>query len=131
MVVGSLRAWRTAPGAWTAAIAVVLTTTLNSVLSMVLPRSFGYGTHGMGLVLATGVYAVMAVLSLAIPMLLLRARLGPRRDREGLIDASAIAAAVGIVRWDALVLSAPGADLTSVTMLAAPALAVAPRTSFR
>jgi hypothetical protein len=63
--------------------------------------------------------------------MLLRARLGPRRDREGLIDASAIAAAVGIVRWDALVLSAPGADLTSVTMLAAPALAVAPRTSFR
>lgn len=39
MVVGSLRAWRTAPGAWTAAIAVVLTTTSHSVLSMVLPRS--------------------------------------------------------------------------------------------
>jgi hypothetical protein len=103
---------------------------LNSVLSMVLPRSFGYGTHGMGLVLATGVYAVMAVLSLSIPMLLLRARLGPRRDREGLIDASAIAAAVGIVLWDALVLSAPGADLTSVTMLAALALAVAVSTTF-
>jgi hypothetical protein len=53
------------------------------------------------------VQAVAGVLVLACPVLLLRARLGGRSDREGLVDGLAIAAAIGLVLWETL-LSAPG-----------------------
>lgn len=130
IVVGSLRVRHTEPRAWTALIVVVVATTINTGLSMYLPPRYGYGTAGAGLVLATLLFALMAVLGCAVPALLLRARLGGRRDREGMIDAMAIAAAVGIVLWDALVLSAPSGDFTSATILGGLAIAGAVSTTF-
>jgi len=130
IVVGSIRARHTEPKAWTALIVVVIATTLNTGLSMYLPARFDYGIAGAGLVLATVLFALMGVLGCAVPALLLRARLGERRDREGMIDAMAIAGAVGVVLWDALILSAAGDDLTSATILGALAVGVAVSATF-
>ena len=125
IVVGAVRARPTAAAAWTALIVVVLTTMLNTALSISLPASAGYGHSGLGLVLSSAVFVVMGVSSLAVPALLLRARLGGRRDRAGMVDAMAIAAAVGIVLWDVLVLAGPRERLGSAAIVGALGLAVA------
>ena len=58
--------------------------------------------------LLTVIHAVLSASHLGFAVVVLRTRLGDHRDRDGLIDALIIAAAIGLLTWDALSLTADG-----------------------
>src|SRR5918996_2442939 len=93
--------------AWTMVSAAAVVSVLDDAAWALLSDNLGYGVAGIGMAARIGVQIVAGVLVLACPVLLLRARLGGRSDREGLVDGLAIAAAIGLVLWETLLLWAP------------------------
>ena len=132
-VVGRLRNRSAGRRAWTAAAVALCGVTVLVTMESLLPVvALSSGASGVVYAVASGVVALSA---LAVPVLLVRARLNRTRDREGLIDAVAIATAVGLVLWDAMVLSGAVQGIDTVaTMLTAAvataATALAARLSF-
>lgn len=104
--------------AWsTLAVAIASIMVVLAMEELLPPEALQTGLTGLVYVAAS---VVVALAVLAVPMLLVRARLNRTRDREGLVDAIAIAVAVGLVLWDVLVLSGAAQDMDAVgTMLTA------------
>jgi diguanylate cyclase (GGDEF)-like protein len=96
--------------AWTMVSAAAVVSVIDDAAWALLSDNLGYGVAGIGLAARIGVQIVAGVLVLACPVLLLRARLGGRTDREGLVDGLAIASAIGLVLWETLLLWGPGGE---------------------
>jgi hypothetical protein len=102
-VVGRLQNRSAGRRAWTmTATAIAAVTVLLAMEELLPPEALDTGVSG---VVYMGTSALLALAVLAIPLLLVRARLNKARDREGLVDAIAIAVAVGLALWDVLVLT--------------------------
>lgn len=114
VVAGRARNRSSGRRAWTLVAVAVTIAVLDEAAWALLP-DVGYGVAGTGMAARVVVQLVAGALVLAFPALLLRARLGGRSDREGLVDGLAIAAAIGLVLWETLLLWTPadGASLVS------------------
>lgn len=117
-VAGRLRNRSTGRRAWSVlAVALAGVTVILAMEELLPPEALTAGVSGVTYI---GVSIVLALAVLAVPLLLVRARLNKTRDREGLVDAIAIAVSVGLVLWDALVLSGAAQNMDVVgTMLTA------------
>jgi hypothetical protein len=116
-VMGRLRNRSAGRRAWSVlALALASITVVFSMEELLPPEALSTGLSGMLYVAAT---ILLSLSVLAVPLLLVRARLNRTRDHEGLVDA--IAAAVGLVLWDVLVLSgvAQHVDVLGTTLTAA------------
>ena len=102
-VIGRLQNRSAGRRAWTlTATAIAAVTVLLAMEELLPPEALDTGVSG---VVYLGTSALLVLTVLAVPLVLVRARLNKARDREGLVDAIAIAVAVGLALWDLLVLS--------------------------
>ena len=109
VVAGSWRMQSRGRRAWLMVAGAAVLSVCDDLAWALLAGPFGYGVVGTGLAARVVVQAACGVLVLSFPVLLLRARLGGRSDREGFVDGLAIACAIGLVLWETLVWL-PGAD---------------------
>jgi diguanylate cyclase (GGDEF)-like protein len=109
VVAGSWRMRSRGRRAWTVVAAAAVLSVCDDLAWALLAGPVGYGVVGAGLAARVVVQAAGGVFVLSFPVLLLRARLGGRSDREGFVDGLAIACAIGLVLWETLV-RLPGAD---------------------
>ena len=118
-VMGRLRNRSTGRRAWSVlALALASITVVFAMEELLPPEALSTGLSGLIYVAAT---ILVSLSVLAVPLLLVRARLNRTRDHEGLVDAIAIAVSVGLVLWDVLVLSgvAQHVDVLGTTLTAA------------
>lgn len=108
VVAGSWRMRSRGRRAWAMVAAAAVLSVCDDLAWARLAGPVGYGVDGAGLGARAVVQSVSGMLVLSFPVLLLRARLGGRSDREGFVDGLAIACAIGLVLWETLV-RLPGA----------------------